>query len=135
PTRWPLPGTCPAMWSTWPTGSSRKKAPPPTSSTTPGTPRRWSSSAASGSAEPPAHKTPPAVQTAGGLVILCRLWYATNKGAADKRQAVSPCHKEIKRSNRHSFRLVRLLLRSEEHTSELQSRFDLVCRLLLEKKQ
>mgnify|MGYP006870761734 CR=1 FL=1 len=24
--------------------------------------------------------------------------------------------------------------RSEEHTSELQSRFDLVCRLLLEKK-
>src|SRR5207249_10061947 len=27
------------------------------------------------------------------------------------------------------------LLRSEEHTSELQSRFDLVCRLLLEKKK
>src|SRR5206468_11686435 len=27
-----------------------------------------------------------------------------------------------------------LLLRSEEHTSELQSRSDLVCRLLLEKK-
>src|SRR5437868_11248795 len=26
-------------------------------------------------------------------------------------------------------------LRSEEHTSELQSRFDLVCRLLLEKKK
>ena len=25
--------------------------------------------------------------------------------------------------------------RSEEHTSELQSRFDLVCRLLLEKKK
>src|SRR5699024_630731 len=29
----------------------------------------------------------------------------------------------------------RLLNRSEEHTSELQSRFDLVCRLLLEKKK
>src|SRR5207249_12282721 len=28
-----------------------------------------------------------------------------------------------------------LKLRSEEHTSELQSRFDLVCRLLLEKKK
>src|SRR3954470_16279952 len=28
-----------------------------------------------------------------------------------------------------------LLLRSEEHTSELQSRRDLVCRLLLEKKR
>src|SRR5207249_5533504 len=27
------------------------------------------------------------------------------------------------------------ILRSEEHTSELQSRFDLVCRLLLEKKK
>src|SRR5699024_12011207 len=29
----------------------------------------------------------------------------------------------------------RPMLRSEEHTSELQSRFDLVCRLLLEKKK
>src|SRR5207249_5445089 len=29
----------------------------------------------------------------------------------------------------------RQLARSEEHTSELQSRFDLVCRLLLEKKK
>src|SRR5207249_10825942 len=29
----------------------------------------------------------------------------------------------------------RLPPRSEEHTSELQSRFDLVCRLLLEKKK
>src|SRR5699024_11644604 len=28
-----------------------------------------------------------------------------------------------------------VLKRSEEHTSELQSRFDLVCRLLLEKKK
>src|SRR2546428_7271814 len=28
----------------------------------------------------------------------------------------------------------RIILRSEEHTSELQSRSDLVCRLLLEKK-
>src|SRR5699024_12238641 len=28
-----------------------------------------------------------------------------------------------------------ILRRSEEHTSELQSRFDLVCRLLLEKKK
>src|SRR5699024_12738689 len=28
-----------------------------------------------------------------------------------------------------------MVIRSEEHTSELQSRFDLVCRLLLEKKK
>src|SRR5699024_11433186 len=32
-------------------------------------------------------------------------------------------------------RLRWLGIRSEEHTSELQSRFDLVCRLLLEKKK
>src|SRR5207249_12163384 len=31
--------------------------------------------------------------------------------------------------------LRKLVFRSEEHTSELQSRFDLVCRLLLEKKK
>src|SRR2546422_10925028 len=30
---------------------------------------------------------------------------------------------------------VRLIVRSEEHTSELQSRLHLVCRLLLEKKK
>src|SRR5699024_11934909 len=30
--------------------------------------------------------------------------------------------------------MINLIDRSEEHTSELQSRFDLVCRLLLEKK-
>src|SRR5207249_11767076 len=30
---------------------------------------------------------------------------------------------------------VQFITRSEEHTSELQSRFDLVCRLLLEKKK
>src|SRR5699024_12694912 len=35
---------------------------------------------------------------------------------------------------RRGLRLVQRLHRSEEHTSELQSRFDLVCRLLLEKK-
>src|SRR5699024_11513158 len=29
----------------------------------------------------------------------------------------------------------KVAMRSEEHTSELQSRFDLVCRLLLEKKK
>src|SRR5699024_12211823 len=31
--------------------------------------------------------------------------------------------------------VIAMSLRSEEHTSELQSRFDLVCRLLLEKKK
>src|SRR2546421_10273903 len=34
-----------------------------------------------------------------------------------------------------SSKTLRVYLRSEEHTSELQSRSDLVCRLLLEKKK
>src|SRR5437868_12666812 len=34
-----------------------------------------------------------------------------------------------------SLQYANALARSEEHTSELQSRFDLVCRLLLEKKK
>src|SRR2546422_3305118 len=33
------------------------------------------------------------------------------------------------------YRVFNLILRSEEHTSELQSRLHLVCRLLLEKKK
>src|SRR5438067_5516995 len=37
--------------------------------------------------------------------------------------------------NLQLFSLMGLAGRSEEHTSELQSRFDLVCRLLLEKKK
>src|SRR5699024_12359189 len=38
------------------------------------------------------------------------------------------CHR------RDQFTLIKQLFRSEEHTSELQSRFDHVCRLLLEIK-
>src|SRR5689334_24050808 len=37
-------------------------------------------------------------------------------------------------ADREDLRLRKLDLRSEEHTSELQSQFHLVCRLLLEKK-
>src|SRR5438067_9085500 len=37
-------------------------------------------------------------------------------------------------SHGHQFDVFIAVQRSEEHTSELQSRFDLVCRLLLEKK-
>src|SRR2546430_13121364 len=45
---------------------------------------------------------------------------------------------QVKRSNFLGVLLLRLrvlLLRSEEHTSELQSQSNLVCRLLLEKKK
>src|SRR5438067_12402168 len=46
-------------------------------------------------------------------------------------------HSPLKRTSRCSGSVRRILrfVRSEEHTSELQSRFDLVCRLLLEKKK
>src|SRR5207249_8554337 len=37
-------------------------------------------------------------------------------------------------ARRTELEAARIDVRSEEHTSELQSRFDLVCRLLLEKK-
>src|SRR5699024_11903151 len=38
-------------------------------------------------------------------------------------------------SHQHcEYPVIRRSIRSEEHTSELQSRFELVCRLLLEKK-
>src|SRR5437868_12615770 len=42
-------------------------------------------------------------------------------------------HHHARRSRRYGIGLH--AQRSEEHTSELQSRFDLVCRLLLEKKK
>src|SRR3712207_8177963 len=41
----------------------------------------------------------------------------------------------VKTNRRDAITLARLLRRSEEHTSELQSRQYLVCRLLLEKKK
>src|SRR2546421_2780634 len=41
----------------------------------------------------------------------------------------------VESQRRHAFREAQCEGRSEEHTSELQSRSDLVCRLLLEKKK
>src|SRR5699024_7554823 len=55
------------------------------------------------------------------LVILFFLIYFASKFQLERR--------------RHEFGMYLMLGRSEEHTSELQSRFDLVCRLLLEKKK
>src|SRR2546429_4615349 len=45
------------------------------------------------------------------------------------------CSRYRKASRSRSVRLNSLETRSEEHTSELQSRLHLVCRLLLEKKK
>src|SRR5699024_12706141 len=50
--------------------------------------------------------------------------------------ALHPAHRDLDPAAAHPGRRGGRdrVLRSEEHTSELQSRFDLVCRLLLEKK-
>src|SRR5699024_12834674 len=48
-------------------------------------------------------------------------------------------YRDIENVNRHQIKVaerkMKKAYRSEEHTSELQSRFDLVCRLLLEYKK
>src|SRR2546422_7147413 len=51
------------------------------------------------------------------------------------REAIEPDWKQYFASRLAGPEGVRLLVRSEEHTSELQSRLHLVCRLLLEKKK
>src|SRR5699024_11921531 len=58
-----------------------------------------------------------------------RLSGARNACAVCVRRKDGPCHSE-RRVGMGPARK-----RSEEHTSELQSRFELVCRLLLEKKK
>src|SRR5690606_39420613 len=63
---------------------------------------------------------------------------ATSDGKTETRSCWSPCHWLIFRTPvqtlRNAGRSTPRLPRSEEHTSELQSRENLVCRLLLEKK-
>src|SRR5207249_6112501 len=52
-----------------------------------------------------------------------------------RRSSSRGASRSMKRSASRSSAAVIWSKRSEEHTSELQSRFDLVCRLLLEKKK
>src|SRR5438105_11989056 len=58
--------------------------------------------------------------------------HADAAGRHRGHRALGPCR--LPRRGRPLNRR-RLRIRSEEHTSELQSRVDLVCRLLLEKKK
>src|SRR5205807_8170502 len=59
-----------------------------------------------------------------------------NDAALDARHARLRARREIRGAHGPRHRLARRLLRrSEEHTSELQSPCNLVCRLLLEKKK
>src|SRR5438034_7327589 len=62
-------------------------------------------------------------------VAVTRLRVAPFLGAEDGRLLLRLAQED------YSLRLPEVLQRSEEHTSELQSHSDLVCRLLLEKKK
>src|SRR5699024_12240158 len=71
----------------------------------------------------PSRDRPPSASTVGTTTRLAATTPASGATPGRRAAAVS--------SRRSSPREAR----SEEHTSELQSRFDLVCRLLLEKKK
>src|SRR5207247_4703451 len=63
---------------------------------------------------------------------------STNCDVNSSNSALRPCHHRFVSSTFPCWTtslLGRAVRRSEEHTSELQSRVDLVCRLLLEKKK
>src|SRR5699024_3678080 len=69
-----------------------------------------------------------------GRLVSDRGWSDYSLGKADAHdhlKALDAVYEGVIASNRKAI----TLSRSEEHTSELQSRFDLVCRLLLEKKK
>src|SRR5699024_11255459 len=62
-------------------------------------------------------------------------WVKSRSIMSGVRSPVGRYHSESELQIEWIARVARAaLLRSEEHTSELQSRFDLVCRLLLEQK-
>src|SRR5699024_12223173 len=72
----------------------------------------------------------PAMTGAVGQVSEPGLWTLNGCPQVDGAQVVI----ELSSRRECSLPKTRTSSRSEEHTSELQSRFDLVCRLLLEKK-
>src|SRR5699024_11897022 len=68
----------------------------------------------------------------------CNAEYSRSNRSQQSKDRLVACHRIQTRSGvlqQPGVRTIPVSLpRSEEHTSELQSRFDLVCRLLLEKK-
>src|SRR2546426_5978580 len=74
--------------------------------------------------------------TASPLITSTVPWTRPPTHTAPFRTATSPRHSLPRgRRDRPTSRVVEGALRSEEHTSELQSPCNLVCRLLLEKKK
>src|SRR5690606_41554901 len=62
-------------------------------------------------------------------------WPGATVTVAFLRSRVRPTSRPLRRSFPRTQEVFTLRTRSEEHTSELQSRENLVCRLLLEKKK
>src|SRR5699024_12178557 len=60
---------------------------------------------------------------------------ARNKLIEHNLRLVAHIVKKFDNTGEYTEDLISIGTRSEEHTSELQSRFDIVCRLLLEKKK
>src|SRR2546422_5546789 len=61
--------------------------------------------------------------------------FRSRSGVPHRRRVVRRGDRLERRAHRHRREVGRRVPRSEEHTSELQSRLHLVCRLLLEKKK
>src|SRR3989449_3882269 len=102
---------------------------------------------AGASPAPTAQRGPPAARPIGAL-----RQPATRRGRAEQATVFLPAHRQLqpdafvaaqerqvavrrRRSDDLEASLLLKAARSEEHTSELQSRLHLVCRLLLEKKK
>src|SRR5207249_6903012 len=75
-----------------------------------------------------------AIEGYGGKVVFCEPTVTARKATCDHVQAETSAHL-VHPYDDDRIIVVGMYQRSEEHTSELQSRFDLVCRLLLEKKK
>src|SRR5699024_11674059 len=91
----------------------------PHSPTNTGTPSRW------------------AVSAAREKIVVMRVWLASGIASVSTTRSYpwGEYAQAVSASGGIGAGMPMLPKRSEEHTSELQSRFDLVCRLLLEKKK
>src|SRR2546426_6960429 len=67
------------------------------------------------------------------LVIADRIWYVQEMKALAAKLGME--WSKIERRGTFPYEYYKKVVRSEEHTSELQSPCNLVCRLLLEKKK
>src|SRR5699024_12660475 len=79
--------------------------------------------------------TEAAVLAHGAPTVIDERWWATDARRTARLQLVVRGADAEETAVLALSRTGSWMLRSEEHTSELQSRFDLVCRLLLENKK